>query len=108
VTAYIAIYRVQAVAYRSLEHPQRPYKVWSMDVSKQVVSSAAAHVCGMGIRLLNAPVVMPSIRVGAIHAGMIIAVLASRAQAHEVSSCAWCAIYLILFLQHSCSLEHVA
>lgn len=77
-----------------------------MDVSKQVVSSAAAHVCGMGTRLLNAPFVMPSIRVGTILAGMIIAVLASRAQAHEVSSCAWCEIYLIL--QHTCSLKHVA
>lgn len=56
---------------RSVEHPQRPYKVWSMDVSKQVVSSAAAHGCGM-----------------------VIAVLASRAQAHEVSSCAW---YFVAF-----------
>ena len=32
--------------YRRIEKPQRPYKVSGMDVSKQVVSSAAAHVCG--------------------------------------------------------------
>ncbi|DBA99322.1 TPA: hypothetical protein ACH3X3_011928 [Trebouxia sp. C0006] len=68
----LAIAAFSGLVYkRSLEHPQRPYKVWSMDVSKQVVSSAAAHVCGM-----------------------IIAVLASRAQAHEVSSCAW---YFVAF-----------
>lgn len=68
----LAIAAFSALLYkRHREQPQRPYKVWSMDVSKQVVSSAAAHVCGM-----------------------VIAVLASRAQAHEVSSCAW---YFVAF-----------
>ena len=62
-----------------------------MDVSKQVVSSAAAHVCGiLGVQAkeLSALKVMTPMH-ATLCAGMVIAVLASRAQAHVVSSCAW-------------------
>jgi hypothetical protein len=31
---------------RHRERPQRPYKIWIMDVSKQVFSSGAGHICG--------------------------------------------------------------
>lgn len=31
---------------RHVERPQRPVKVWGLDVSKQGVSMLAAHICG--------------------------------------------------------------
>lgn len=39
---------------RQKEVPQRPIKVWGMDVSKQVVSTAAAHLAGMSIAIVLA------------------------------------------------------
>ena len=36
-----------ALLGRVKEKPQRAIRVWGFDVSKQVVSTGAAHVCGM-------------------------------------------------------------
>lgn len=52
------------------EKPQRPWLVWGMDVMKQVLSSLAAHVCGM-----------------------VIAIVAAHRTAHT-SECAW---YFVAF-----------
>lgn len=35
-----------ACAARHNERPQRPLNIWGMDVSKQIVSGLAAHLCG--------------------------------------------------------------
>ncbi|KAK9840897.1 hypothetical protein WJX84_000898 [Apatococcus fuscideae] len=51
---------------RHKERPQRPVKIWGMDVSKQIVSGVAAHLCGI-----------------------IIAMLASTASQAQASECAW-------------------
>ncbi|KAK9821719.1 hypothetical protein WJX81_003315 [Elliptochloris bilobata] len=56
---------------RVKEKPQRPVRVWGFDISKQVVSTAAAHLCGL-----------------------LIAILASQRGNHAVSECAW---YFVAF-----------
>lgn len=40
------ILRIAGWCTRHRERPQRPYKIWTMDVSKQVFSSGAGHICG--------------------------------------------------------------
>lgn len=63
----LATAAVGALIYkRHMEHPQRSLQVWGMDISKQVVSAAAAHLCGI-----------------------FIAILASKSGATRVSQCAW-------------------
>ena len=53
---------------RQREHPRRPFNIWSLDVSKQVVSTAAAHFAGIFIAIWLA--------------------------SHAVSQCAW---YFVAF-----------
>ncbi|KAK9866951.1 hypothetical protein WJX84_004349 [Apatococcus fuscideae] len=61
------ILALSALAWkRHQERPQRPLNIWSMDVSKQIVSGFAAHLCGI-----------------------IIAMLASTASESQASECAW-------------------
>ncbi|PRW61577.1 hypothetical protein C2E21_0672 [Chlorella sorokiniana] len=49
----LAALAVASLAYkRHVERPQRPVKVWGLDVSKQAVSMLAAHICGMLIALI--------------------------------------------------------
>mmetsp|Transcript_18975 Transcript_18975/g.57310 ORF Transcript_18975/g.57310 Transcript_18975/m.57310 type:complete len:324 (-) Transcript_18975:5-976(-) len=63
----LAVLAFASLAYkRHRERPQRPYKIWTMDVSKQVFSSGAGHICGL-----------------------IIAVVASISSGHATSECAW-------------------
>lgn len=45
------------LAKRMLESPQRPMKVWAMDVSKQGFSSLAAHICNMITAILAADLI---------------------------------------------------
>lgn len=54
---------------RMRERPQRPLLVWTLDVSKQIVSMTAAHTCGL-----------------------FIAILASASTPVHASECAWYAI----------------
>ena len=35
---------------RHKERPQRSLQVWGFDVSKQIVSAGAAHICGIPLR----------------------------------------------------------
>eukprot|EP00884_Botryococcus_braunii_P004807 jgi/Botrbrau1/14327/Bobra.0287s0019.1 len=39
---------------RQKEKPQRPMRVWGFDVTKQIVSSGAAHICGIIIAIIVA------------------------------------------------------
>lgn len=57
--------------HRLHEKPQRPWLIWGMDVMKQVLSSLAAHICGM-----------------------IIAIIAAHRSATSTSECAW---YFVAF-----------
>jgi hypothetical protein len=54
-----------AGARRLAEKPRRPSRIWFLDVSKQVVSTGAAHLCGMTIAIIVS------------------------GQAHRASQCAW-------------------
>ncbi|CAL8466790.1 g6326 [Coccomyxa elongata] len=63
----LATAAVGALIYkRHKEYPQRSLQIWGMDISKQVISAAAAHICGI-----------------------FIAILASENGAIRVSQCAW-------------------
>ncbi|KAK9916448.1 hypothetical protein WJX75_002720 [Coccomyxa subellipsoidea] len=63
----LATAAIGALVYkRQKEHPQRSLQVWGMDISKQIISAAAAHVCGI-----------------------FIAILASGNGTGHVSQCAW-------------------
>ena len=46
--------RSHSLMCRHRERPQRSLQVWGFDVSKQVVSAGAAHVCGMPLSSLTA------------------------------------------------------
>lgn len=51
--AVLALLAFGSLVYkRHRERPQRALEIWALDVSKQVVSMFAAHVCGMLIALL--------------------------------------------------------
>lgn len=56
--ALVAQLLLAVIAFASLvykrhrEKPQRPYKIWLMDVSKQICSLGAAHLCGLTIALV--------------------------------------------------------
>eukprot|EP01025_Chloroclados_australasicus_P024771 TRINITY_DN24850_c0_g1_i1.p1 TRINITY_DN24850_c0_g1~~TRINITY_DN24850_c0_g1_i1.p1 ORF type:complete len:337 (+),score=33.94 TRINITY_DN24850_c0_g1_i1:185-1195(+) len=53
VQALLALLVICSLAYkRHAERPQRPVSVWGMDVSKQAVSSGAAHVTGIVVAML--------------------------------------------------------
>jgi hypothetical protein len=49
----IALRTPMVHAYRSQENPRRAFIVWGMDVSKQLVSSAPAHIIAMAIAILS-------------------------------------------------------
>ena len=77
---------------RHKEQPQRPFKIWGMDVSKQVTSSVVAHFCGVPsfdlvMLLLSTSLTLCSLR----RTGIIIAIFVSEAETKvKVSECAWC------------------
>ena len=93
---------------RQKEHPQRSLQVWGMDISKQIISAAAAHVCGKLRRFLptlasaalrerfeNRYLVQFSGQISTLtnaclcFAGIFIAILASGNGTGHVSQCAW-------------------
>ncbi|KAK9803969.1 hypothetical protein WJX72_009098 [[Myrmecia] bisecta] len=68
----LAAVAIGALAYKRVkERPQRPWLVWTMDISKQILSAAAAHICGM-----------------------LIAILVAEGGASHASECAW---YFVAF-----------
>ena len=85
---------------RHRERPQRSLQVWGFDVSKQVVSAGAAHVCGMPLCSFLVHLLDHCSDVQAeagkhwqrqlVHgAGIVIAILASETGKQAVSQCAW-------------------
>ena len=79
---------------RHRERPQRSLQVWGFDVSKQVVSAGAAHVCGMPLSSIMAQILQAQAgKQWQTHvvrgAGIIIAILASETGKQTRSQCAW-------------------
>lgn len=49
----LGLLAVCALVYKRYhEVPQRPFNVWLLDVTKQIISTGAAHICGMLIAMI--------------------------------------------------------